>query len=813
MRKAVDVNGFALTVEYDWIGRRTAMQSADTGRKEYYFNSRGGLDRENDGVLRGKGKDIRYIYDQLNRLVKIDYPDSEDTVYEYGAPGAADGTANRIKKLTDETGTTEYEYGALGETVEETRTIKILTPGQATEKTRAIGYTSNYLGQMEAIRYHDGSFTETVRYGYNHGGQIKTVTGQKGNTPGGTFAYVNDIGYDEFGQRVFIEYGNGVKTAYTYNPARRWLDKIVTTDDGGGVIQNMAYDINPAGNVNGYTNDADLYTTSQTYTYDDLYQLITVNGVSRGYNNRSHIAQTFYSEYNQRFTFDPSGNGNMVGKTSAEKTFAGVRNGDSLNYNLDYRYHDGYAHRAKQIGDMYYTYDGNGNLVTERFGSPAVTTGQNAMVSEAGGVYSTDYGFALTHPDARTEDSRVYQRDYRWNERNQLIRSVDNQYAVEYRYGADGNRANKFAARAGFSTETLYFNRMYQVNYRNNKTEWVENKHIFVGDTRIVTKRKDEGNNDYGQEHEEQYFYHGDHLGSAQLVTDYRGEVYEHLEYTPYGELWVEHAEQAAASVDKTAFRFTGKERDGETGLYYYGARYLNPQTSLWLSADPAMGEYIPAAPINDEVRERNGNLPGMGGVYNYVNLHVYHYAGNNPVKYTDPDGRWVYNNTDHWVYVKYENPVNDSSKSSEQRSGEWLAPHSRYPASGDARVDGVIIFDDKNGITVYKVSGDESDPIINISVDQGNNGKIVFSSEMPNKKGIRDNVILFLHYEYIYDKLNIASGTFKHMASWISKLVEESVSSGPSGYIDTLNKITDQYNKSINGERLKNNVGAMPYY
>jgi RHS repeat-associated protein len=83
----------------------------------------------------------------------------------------------------------------------------------------------------------------------------------------------------------------------------------------------------------------------------------------------------------------------------------------------------------------------------------------------------------------------------------------------------------------------------------------------------------------------------------------------------------------------------TGKERDSETGLYYYGARYLDSKTSRWLSGDPAMGEYVPSAPVDDEARKRNGNLPGMGGVFNYVNLHVYHYAGNNPVKYTDPDG------------------------------------------------------------------------------------------------------------------------------------------------------------------------------
>jgi hypothetical protein len=52
------------------------------------------------------------------------------------------------------------------------------------------------------------------------------------------------------------------------------------------------------------------------------------------------------------------------------------------------------------------------------------------------------------------------------------------------------------------------------------------------------------------------------------------------------------------------------------------------------------MGEYVPGAPVNDEAKKKNGNLPGQGGVFNVVNMHVYHYAGNNPIKYTDPDGR-----------------------------------------------------------------------------------------------------------------------------------------------------------------------------
>ena len=87
-------------------------------------------------------------------------------------------------------------------------------------------------------------------------------------------------------------------------------------------------------------------------------------------------------------------------------------------------------------------------------------------------------------------------------------------------------------------------------------------------------------------------------------------------------------------------YKFTAKEQDEETGFYYYGARYLDAKYSRWLSTDPAVSDYIPQAPVNDEAKKHNQSLPGMGGVFNVVNLQLYHYAGNNPVKYTDPDGR-----------------------------------------------------------------------------------------------------------------------------------------------------------------------------
>ena len=253
-------------------------------------------------------------------------------------------------------------------------------------------------------------------------------------------------------------------------------------------------------------------------------------------------------------------------------------------------------------------------------------------------VYSADYGFGLDAPketeESHPENLFAYRRNYTWNEKNLLTKSSDRSYTVHYRYGEDGQRALKYTEEG--RSETLYFNNFYTIHIpvqdKNNPQGLRVHKHIFVGNSRLVTAMTHTDNNgDNAEQREKRYYYHSDHLGSAQFVTDWRGRQYEHIEYTPYGELWIE---EVSAGLDKLPFRFTGKEMDEETGLYYYGARYLDPKYSRWLSGDPALGDYVPAAGSDPS------KLAGMGGVYNTVNLHLYHYAGNNPVKYTDPDGK-----------------------------------------------------------------------------------------------------------------------------------------------------------------------------
>ena len=110
---------------------------------------------------------------------------------------------------------------------------------------------------------------------------------------------------------------------------------------------------------------------------------------------------------------------------------------------------------------------------------------------------------------------------------------------------------------------------------------------------------------------EETFFYHSNHLGSTSYITDDKANITQYDAYLPYGELLVdEHS-----SREELPYKFNGKQFDNETGLYYYGARYLNPITSLWYGVDPLAEKYV-----------------ATGG---------YVYTLDNPVRLIDPNGNW----------------------------------------------------------------------------------------------------------------------------------------------------------------------------
>ena len=190
----------------------------------------------------------------------------------------------------------------------------------------------------------------------------------------------------------------------------------------------------------------------------------------------------------------------------------------------------------------------------------------------------------------------MYRRTYEWDDKNQLIKSQDDNVTVCYTYGSDGQRASKYTE----NSETLYTNNfwVFHVSGSVRNGAGIINKNIYLGKMRVVTKVKEAFDAMEITERQCQYFYHSDHLGSAQLVTDNKGNEYQRIEYTPYGETWID-LKATQNDLVKLNYKFTAKELDEETGLYYYGARYLDPKYSMWISTDPALGEYIPQAPVN----------------------------------------------------------------------------------------------------------------------------------------------------------------------------------------------------------------------
>ena len=454
--------------------------------------------------------------------------------------------------------------------------------------------------------------------------------------------------------------------------------------------------------------------------------------------NRRRIYDTlrinFFEATMQTACIFSKGDGNMTRKVSTTN-LPGARGNAypnaELDYSLDYEYDPAYAHRLVHAGNRYYRYDANGNITAEKDG-PFTEDDEFVFTYSYDpdtDVYSTDYGFGLDAPketeETHPENLFAYRRNYTWNEKNLLTKSSDRSYTVHYRYGEDGQRALKYTEEG--RSETLYFNNFYTIHIpvqdKNNPQGLRVHKHIFVGNSRLVTAMTHTDNNgDNAEQREKRYYYHSDHLGSAQFVTDWRGRQYEHIEYTPYGELWIE---EVAAGLDKLPFRFTGKEMDEETGLYYYGARYLDPKYSRWLSGDPALGEYIPAAGAD------TSKLAGMGGVYNTVNLHLYHYSGNNPVKYTDPDGRFLeVNDNGDGTYVISGGEANSDKniyimkdgKRTGDVLGQMLTEYSFF--DDDQLVEGAVIDTTDTSGSDFLNNFKENTPDLFSYMDKARNGK-----------------------------------------------------------------------------------------
>jgi RHS repeat-associated protein len=237
-----------------------------------------------------------------------------------------------------------------------------------------------------------------------------------------------------------------------------------------------------------------------------------------------------------------------------------------------------------------YTCDKSGN----RTGKDSITYTINS-VNEVTAL-SDGTSFSYDDNGNRTQKAKGNDTwDYNYDYANRLTKVEENDSTIgEYVYDGDGKRLQKTEN----SITTTYIHSSINPMYEENSTG---SACYVYGPTGLITKRTTIN------QHSHTYFYHKDHLGSTRSMTDSSKNIIAASTYHPFGETEVEEGSEQ--------YLFNGKEKDS-TGLYYYGARYY----------DPEIGRFM----TRDLIRRVLGNSQI---------LNRYIYCLNNPIKYIDPDG------------------------------------------------------------------------------------------------------------------------------------------------------------------------------
>ncbi|MFM9983721.1 MAG: SpvB/TcaC N-terminal domain-containing protein, partial [Flavobacteriales bacterium] len=672
--------------EYDKLGRKIIYDHPDGGLTKFEYDLAGNLlvkTTANLSALFPDGGGISYEY-TYDRLKQINYPiNYQNRVkYHYGEPGAPHNRAGRMYLQEDATGGQEFFYGSMGETVKTIRTIVL-----SQSDMRTFIWEDLYDSWNRALTktYADG---EVVSYHYNSAGKLKDMTSVK---DGINYEFVRNIGYNEFDERVHIAYGNGTETNYEYEPARRRLLHVLSTDSSGNQFMNYTYHYDSASNILALSNDIEVSDnamggpTSFNYEYDELYRLTHSTGTYEGFMRADG--------YELNMEYDVMGK--ILNKQLTDSSSLLLNH--HLNYTNAYSYGGNHPSAPTQIGSITFDYDHNGNMTYAEQSAPPL-------------ILSV--------------------RQISWDEENRMMALSDDGYLNLYTYDASGERILK--SHGGTQGLLIDGSPVGFVQHADNATMYVSpdivvssegfTKHYYVNGQRIASKTgtgefnnssfstpiMTAGNLDYSElitlmqnaaqqqfnnlglppgpptmpnqegypaqsgepivigelpeyandppengwpmpplplvntpgappgpptmgipslppdsigpgylftnsantNELNQYFFHSDHVSSTNYITDIFGQLRQHLEYIPFGETFIDEHTNSETSP----YLFSGKELDETTGLYYYGARYYNPQLSIWVSVDPLSGVYPSLSPYN--------------------------YCLDNPINLVDPDGR-----------------------------------------------------------------------------------------------------------------------------------------------------------------------------
>lgn len=410
---------------------------------------------------------------------------------------------------------------------------------------------------------------------------------------GSTTTAIQAIKYNAKGQKEFLQLGNNTLTQYEYDPTTFRLKQIRTTRptdpanfpalrsnlSNPKIVQQLLYTYDPVGNITEVEDQAykpvffdnGIAEPKSLYTYDALYRLIEASGREAAvggdaareakepaYGNGFPITDQTLRRYTERYAYDPVGN-----ITTLQHTVIGDT---AHSWTRHYTYACDNPAQLPASNRLWQTWMGDDLL--------HATTYQHDTHGNMLNLANTDPGFYM-----------------RWDHRD-MIAGIDlgGGGTAYYQYDAGKQRTRKRIVNQnglGGYWERIYLGG-YELYRRRNAQgavlEEIETHHLFEGEQRVLLV--DDVLVTSSTVQTLFRYQYSNHLGSVCLELDAQAGIISYEEYHPYGTS-AYRALKSAIEAPPKRYRYTGMERDEESGLNYHTARYYAPWLGRWVSCDP----------------------------------------------------------------------------------------------------------------------------------------------------------------------------------------------------------------------------------
>ncbi len=602
-----DPNGNTTNYSYDKMNRLIKVTDALENSTAYAYDTEG----NRTGLTDAEGNTTNYSYDALNRLIQVKAADNSLTKFGYDAVG------NRLSMTDANNNTTNYGYDEINRLIQVTDALSNQTKyeydalGNLTKITDVNNHATlyNYDG-LSRLKVTTDQLANTTQYNYDAVGNLVSKTDANGTTTAYTYDAVNRLvkvavvgiglvryAYDAVGNLLEMTDTHG-KTTYNYNS----LNRLTQETNPNGLVIKYGYDaignrtkvIDPWNRVISYQYDAanrlmqitDPQSKVTTYAYNKVGAPVEVNypnGVKTTYSydtlNRLTQLKAQGSVLINQFSYTYDKMGNRLSMTD--------KDGGVTNYTYDNIYRLTQASYPKGSVTTY-TYDAVGNRLTMN-GISYSYDAADRLLQAGATTYSYDANGNMV---SKVEDGVT--TNYTYDYANRLISIRDSQSEIRNSYDGYGRRISRLVKGGGFGIPEAQFTE-YLWDGTNVLLEFHQNQHnpleYIYGNGQMISRDDLLRLPVSGRiVHQNTHYFHQDGLGSVVNLTDSNVDVKLSYKYDAFGETT---KEEGAVGWKKNRYTFTGKPWDTAAGLYYFGARWYEPEIGRFVTKDPILEPLI----------------------------------------------------------------------------------------------------------------------------------------------------------------------------------------------------------------------------